>query len=233
MPGHHPVTGAALLLSLSASCFFQSTNCLQLFDLLTCLMSAPSLYCGVCVSCSPLYPQGQHSAWPRTGAKINTCGWVADWTSECDWWERSGGSRLWMDILVDIHSHSIPSLERPLHPKERVLEQALQWCQLPEPCSASLLLRKVSLAQAGCLFTGDPPSSIQHLPPQAFPPGPSTQQCRLCPGIRRESPRVGLLRCREEPPRLLGNRFQERFFLLRGRCLLLLKEKKVREAGCP
>ncbi|KAF4015180.1 hypothetical protein G4228_006339 [Cervus hanglu yarkandensis] len=45
-------------------------------------------------------------------------------------------------------------------------------------------------------------------------------------GIRRESPRVGLLRCREEPPRLLGNRFQERFFLLRGRCLLLLKEKK-------
>lgn len=49
-----------------------------------------------------------------------------------------------------------------------------------------------------------------------------------CPGIRRESPRVGLLRCREEPPRLLGNRFQERFFLLRGRCLLLLKEKKVR-----
>ncbi|XP_078217589.1 arf-GAP with Rho-GAP domain, ANK repeat and PH domain-containing protein 3 isoform X7 [Callithrix jacchus] len=45
-------------------------------------------------------------------------------------------------------------------------------------------------------------------------------------GIRRESPRVGLLRCREEPPRLLGSRFQERFFLLRGRCLLLLKEKK-------
>lgn len=48
---------------------------------------------------------------------------------------------------------------------------------------------------------------------------------------------MGLLRCREEPPRLLGNRFQERFFLLRGRCLLLLKEKKVgpgrvrREAG--
>nr|XP_020137825.1 arf-GAP with Rho-GAP domain, ANK repeat and PH domain-containing protein 3 isoform X4 [Microcebus murinus] len=45
-------------------------------------------------------------------------------------------------------------------------------------------------------------------------------------GVRRESPRVGLLRCREEPPRLLGSRFQERFFLLRGRCLLLLKEKK-------
>lgn len=42
---------------------------------------------------------------------------------------------------------------------------------------------------------------------------------------------MGLLRCREEPPRLLGNRFQERFFLLRGRCLLLLKEKKVGPRG--
>lgn len=42
---------------------------------------------------------------------------------------------------------------------------------------------------------------------------------------------MGLLRCREEPPRLLGNRFQERFFLLRGRCLLLLKEKKVGPEG--
>uniref|UniRef100_A0A5F5PEA6 ArfGAP with RhoGAP domain, ankyrin repeat and PH domain 3 n=1 Tax=Equus caballus TaxID=9796 RepID=A0A5F5PEA6_HORSE len=106
----------------------------------------------------------------------------------------AAGTDLWMTFEILEHGE----LERPLHPKERVLEQALQWCQLPEPCSASLLLRKVSLAQAGCLFTG----------------------------IRRESPRVGLLRCREEPPRLLGNRFQERFFLVRGRCLLLLKEKK-------
>uniref|UniRef100_A0A8C5KJ09 ArfGAP with RhoGAP domain, ankyrin repeat and PH domain 3 n=1 Tax=Jaculus jaculus TaxID=51337 RepID=A0A8C5KJ09_JACJA len=106
----------------------------------------------------------------------------------------AAGTDLWVTFEILEHGE----LERPLHPKEKVLEQALQWCQLPEPCSASLLLRKVSLAQAGCLFTG----------------------------IRRESPRVGLLRCREEPPRLLGSRFQERFFLLRGRCLLLLKEKK-------
>ncbi|KAF6080495.1 ArfGAP with RhoGAP domain, ankyrin repeat and PH domain 3 [Phyllostomus discolor] len=106
----------------------------------------------------------------------------------------AAGTDLWVTFEVVEHGE----LERPLHPKEKVLEQALQWCQLPEPCSASLLLRKVSLAQASCLFTG----------------------------VRRESPKVGLLRCREEPPRLLGNRFQERFFLLRGRCLLLLKEKK-------
>uniref|UniRef100_A0A5F4W887 Arf-GAP with Rho-GAP domain, ANK repeat and PH domain-containing protein 3 n=1 Tax=Callithrix jacchus TaxID=9483 RepID=A0A5F4W887_CALJA len=106
----------------------------------------------------------------------------------------AAGMDLWLTFEIREHGE----LERPLHPKEKVLEQALQWCQLPEPCSASLLLKKVPLAQAGCLFTG----------------------------IRRESPRVGLLRCREEPPRLLGSRFQERFFLLRGRCLLLLKEKK-------
>nr|KAF6445903.1 ArfGAP with RhoGAP domain, ankyrin repeat and PH domain 3 [Rousettus aegyptiacus] len=106
----------------------------------------------------------------------------------------AAGTDLW--VMFEILEHG--ELERPLHPKERVLEQALQWCHLPEPCSASLLLRKVSLAQASCLFTG----------------------------VRRENPRLGLLRCREEPPRLLGNRFQERFFLLRGRCLLLLKEKK-------
>ncbi|KAL0607980.1 Arf-GAP with Rho-GAP domain, ANK repeat and PH domain-containing protein 3 [Plecturocebus cupreus] len=106
----------------------------------------------------------------------------------------AAGMDLWLTFEIREHGE----LERPLHPKEKVLEQALQWCQLPEPCSASLLLKKVPLAQAGCLFTG----------------------------IRRESPRVGLLRCREEPPRLLGSRFQERFFLLRGCCLLLLKEKK-------
>ncbi|XP_072486698.1 arf-GAP with Rho-GAP domain, ANK repeat and PH domain-containing protein 3 isoform X1 [Notamacropus eugenii] len=106
----------------------------------------------------------------------------------------TAGTDLWLTFEIREHGE----LERPLHPKERVLEQALQWCQLPEPGSASLLLRRVSLAQASCLFTG----------------------------VRRETPRVGLLRCREEPPKLLGSRFQERFFLLRGRCLLLLKEKR-------
>uniref|UniRef100_F6ZF42 ArfGAP with RhoGAP domain, ankyrin repeat and PH domain 3 n=1 Tax=Monodelphis domestica TaxID=13616 RepID=F6ZF42_MONDO len=106
----------------------------------------------------------------------------------------TAGTDLWLTFEIREHGE----LERPLHPKERVLEQALQWCQLPEPGSASLLLRRVSLAQASCLFTG----------------------------VRRESPRVGLLRCREEHPKLLGSRFQERFFLLRGRCLLLLKEKR-------
>lgn len=48
----------------------------------------------------------------------------------------------------------VPS-ERPLHPKEKVLEQALQWCKLPEPSSAYLLVRKVPISEASCLFTGE------------------------------------------------------------------------------
>lgn len=39
---------------------------------------------------------------------------------------------------------------------------------------------------------------------------------------------MGLLRCREEPPKLLqGTRFQERTFQIKDRKLLLLKDKKV------
>lgn len=44
--------------------------------------------------------------------------------------------------------------------------------------------------------------------------------------------KVGLLRCREEPPKLLqGNRFQERTFQIRDNKLLLLKDRKV--GGAP
>lgn len=41
--------------------------------------------------------------------------------------------------------------------------------------------------------------------------------------------KIGLLRCREEPPKLLqGNKFQERTFQIKEHKLLLLKDKKVR-----
>ncbi|KAF2975778.1 hypothetical protein EK904_003969, partial [Melospiza melodia maxima] len=94
---------------------------------------------------------------------------------------------------------SVPvSPERPLHPKEKVLEQALQWCKLPEPSSAYLLVRKVPIGEGSCLFTG----------------------------AKRETPKCGLLKCREEPPKLLGSKFQERYFVIQDRRLLLLKEKR-------
>uniref|UniRef100_A0A8C3K851 ArfGAP with RhoGAP domain, ankyrin repeat and PH domain 3 n=1 Tax=Calidris pygmaea TaxID=425635 RepID=A0A8C3K851_9CHAR len=103
-----------------------------------------------------------------------------------------------LDIWLTFEALENGELERPLHPKEKVLEQALQWCKLPEPSSAYLLVRKVPIGEGGCLFTG----------------------------AKRETPKCGLLKCREEPPRLLGNKFQERYFVIRDRRLLLLKEKR-------
>lgn len=46
--------------------------------------------------------------------------------------------------------------------------------------------------------------------------------------------KVGLVWCREEPPKFLqGNRFQERTFQIKKQKLLLLKDKKVRGALIP
>uniref|UniRef100_A0A8B9NVA2 ArfGAP with RhoGAP domain, ankyrin repeat and PH domain 3 n=1 Tax=Apteryx owenii TaxID=8824 RepID=A0A8B9NVA2_APTOW len=103
-----------------------------------------------------------------------------------------------LDIWLTFEALENGELERPLHPKEKVLEQALQWCKLPEPSTAYLLVRKVPIGEGSCLFTG----------------------------AKRETPKCGLLKCREEPPKLLGNKFQERYFVIRDRKLLLLKEKR-------
>uniref|UniRef100_A0A4W3KAG4 ArfGAP with RhoGAP domain, ankyrin repeat and PH domain 3 n=1 Tax=Callorhinchus milii TaxID=7868 RepID=A0A4W3KAG4_CALMI len=85
-------------------------------------------------------------------------------------------------------------LERPLHPKEKVLEQALQWCKLAEPSSAYLVVKKFPTVEGG---------------------------------NKSDIPKCGVLKCREEPPKLLGsNKFQERYFVLRDQKLLLFKEKK-------
>ncbi|NWY46643.1 ARAP3 protein, partial [Sylvia atricapilla] len=89
-----------------------------------------------------------------------------------------------LDIWLTFEALENGELERPLHPKEKVLEQALQWCKLPEPSAAYLLVRKVPIGEGSCLFTG----------------------------AKRESPKCGLLKCREEPPKLLGSKFQERYF---------------------
>ncbi|XP_034959304.2 arf-GAP with Rho-GAP domain, ANK repeat and PH domain-containing protein 3 isoform X1 [Zootoca vivipara] len=103
-----------------------------------------------------------------------------------------------LDIWLTFEVLENGELERPLHPKEKVLEQALQWCKLPKPSSAYLLVKKVPIREGSCLFTG----------------------------AKRESPKCGLLKCREELPKLLGNKFQERYFVIRDRKLLLLKEKR-------
>ncbi|XP_054073618.1 arf-GAP with Rho-GAP domain, ANK repeat and PH domain-containing protein 3 isoform X2 [Rissa tridactyla] len=104
---------------------------------------------------------------------------------------------IWLTFEV-LENGELGEHERPLHPKEKVLEQALQWCKLPEPSTAYLLVRKVPIGEGSCLFTG----------------------------AKRETPKCGLLKCREEPPKLLGNKFQERYFVIRDQRLLLLKEKR-------
>uniref|UniRef100_A0A8C8VN67 ArfGAP with RhoGAP domain, ankyrin repeat and PH domain 3 n=1 Tax=Pelusios castaneus TaxID=367368 RepID=A0A8C8VN67_9SAUR len=81
-----------------------------------------------------------------------------------------------LDIWLTFEALENGELERPLHPKEKVLEQALQWCKLPEPSTAYLLVRKVPIGEGSCLFTG----------------------------AKRESPKCGLLKCREEPPQTPG-----------------------------
>ncbi|XP_063784629.1 arf-GAP with Rho-GAP domain, ANK repeat and PH domain-containing protein 3 isoform X1 [Pseudophryne corroboree] len=103
-----------------------------------------------------------------------------------------------MDIWLTFEVFENGELERPLHPKEKVLEQALQWCKLAEPSSAFLLVKKISFGEGSCLFTG----------------------------TKRETPKCGLLKCREETGKLLGNKFQDRYFVIRDHKLLLLKEKK-------
>uniref|UniRef100_A0A8U7P866 ArfGAP with RhoGAP domain, ankyrin repeat and PH domain 3 n=1 Tax=Corvus moneduloides TaxID=1196302 RepID=A0A8U7P866_CORMO len=59
-----------------------------------------------------------------------------------------------LDIWLTFEALENGELERPLHPKEKVLEQALQWCKLPEPSAAYLLVRKVPIGEGSCLFTG-------------------------------------------------------------------------------
>ncbi|XP_029688014.1 arf-GAP with Rho-GAP domain, ANK repeat and PH domain-containing protein 3-like isoform X3 [Takifugu rubripes] len=90
-------------------------------------------------------------------------------------------------------------LERPLHPKEKVLEQVLQWCKMADPRSSYLLVKSIPTGQGLNIFTS----------------------------YESDIMKVGLLKCREEPPKLLqGTKFQERTFQIKEHKLLLLKDKK-------
>lgn len=103
------------------------------------------------------------------------------------------------DVWMTFEAIEDGQLERPLYPKERVLEQALQWCKLADPSSAFLIVKRVPKEDAINIFTS----------------------------YKSEVMKVGLLKCREEPPKLLqGNKFQERTFQIQGNKLLLLKDRK-------
>ncbi|XP_053735599.1 arf-GAP with Rho-GAP domain, ANK repeat and PH domain-containing protein 3 isoform X4 [Synchiropus splendidus] len=90
-------------------------------------------------------------------------------------------------------------LERPLRPKEKVLEQVLQWCQLPDPSSAYLVVKKI----------------------------PKMDGVDVLSFCRSDVIKVGVLKFREEPPKFhQGTKFQERIFQIKDRKLLLLRDKK-------
>ncbi|GCB63369.1 hypothetical protein scyTo_0004398, partial [Scyliorhinus torazame] len=94
-------------------------------------------------------------------------------------------------------------LERVLHYRENVLEQVLQWSTLSEPESAYLIIKQFPAANAIKKYLAENP---------------------------KDSGKAGILKWREEPSKLLsGNKFQERYFVLRDEKLLLYKDVKKEE----
>nr|XP_010961001.1 arf-GAP with Rho-GAP domain, ANK repeat and PH domain-containing protein 2 isoform X1 [Camelus bactrianus]XP_045378351.1 arf-GAP with Rho-GAP domain, ANK repeat and PH domain-containing protein 2 isoform X1 [Camelus bactrianus] len=91
-------------------------------------------------------------------------------------------------------------LERPLHYTENVLEQVLRWSSLAEPGSAYLVVKR--------FLTID-----------------TIKQYNERKGL--ESIKEGFLKIKEEPSKILsGNKFQDRYFVLRDGYLFLYKDLK-------
>ncbi|XP_004867729.1 arf-GAP with Rho-GAP domain, ANK repeat and PH domain-containing protein 2 isoform X2 [Heterocephalus glaber] len=87
-------------------------------------------------------------------------------------------------------------LERPLHYTENVLEQVLRWSSLVEPGSAYLVVKRFLAVD-----------TIKH--------------------YREKGIKEGVLKIKEEPSKILsGNKFQDRYFVLRDGCLFLYKDPK-------
>ncbi|XP_035375986.1 arf-GAP with Rho-GAP domain, ANK repeat and PH domain-containing protein 2 [Electrophorus electricus] len=89
-------------------------------------------------------------------------------------------------------------LERPLHYRERVLEQVLEWCTLEDPTSAFLLIKKFPV-----LPTSSTPEDLKD-----YTKG---EQLRFNDGSSKL---------------LSGHKFQDRYLLLRDKKLLLHKDSK-------
>ncbi|NXX91243.1 ARAP2 protein, partial [Centropus bengalensis] len=92
-------------------------------------------------------------------------------------------------------------LERPLHYTENVLEQVLHWSSLPEPGTAYLIIKRFVTSDTVKLYNDK-----------------NEKGCV----------KAATLRYKEEPSKLLsGNKFQERYFVLREGNLLLYKDMKA------
>ncbi|NWI16587.1 ARAP2 protein, partial [Crypturellus soui] len=92
-------------------------------------------------------------------------------------------------------------LERPLHYTENVLEQVLHWSSLLEPGTAYLIIKRFLTADMIKFYTEK---------------------------NMKGNMKAGYLKYKEEPSKLLsGNKFQERYFVLREGNLLLYKDMKA------
>uniref|UniRef100_A0A8C8Z5V8 Arf-GAP with Rho-GAP domain, ANK repeat and PH domain-containing protein 2 n=1 Tax=Prolemur simus TaxID=1328070 RepID=A0A8C8Z5V8_PROSS len=104
------------------------------------------------------------------------------------------------DIWATFEVIENEELERPLHYTENVLEQVLRWSSLAEPGSAYLVVKR--------FLTTD---TIKHY----------SERSAL------ESIKEGVLKVKEEPSKILsGNKFQDRYFVLRDGYLFLYKDMK-------
>ncbi|XP_029445527.1 arf-GAP with Rho-GAP domain, ANK repeat and PH domain-containing protein 2 isoform X2 [Rhinatrema bivittatum] len=103
-----------------------------------------------------------------------------------------------MDIWIVYEAIENGELERPLHNKEKVLEQVLQWSSLAEPGSAFLLVKRLADAIK---------QQFDH--------------------SSTDGGKAGYLKYKEEPSKFLsGSKFQERYFVLQERKLFLFKDMK-------
>ncbi|XP_036709006.1 arf-GAP with Rho-GAP domain, ANK repeat and PH domain-containing protein 2 isoform X3 [Balaenoptera musculus] len=104
------------------------------------------------------------------------------------------------DIWATFEVIENEELERPLHYTENVLEQVLRWSSLAEPGSAYLVVKR--------FLTID---TVKHY----------NERKAL------ESIKEGVLKIKEEPSKILsGNKFQDRYFILRDGYLFLYKDMK-------
>uniref|UniRef100_A0A673W003 ArfGAP with RhoGAP domain, ankyrin repeat and PH domain 3 n=1 Tax=Salmo trutta TaxID=8032 RepID=A0A673W003_SALTR len=66
------------------------------------------------------------------------------------------------DVWLTFEAIYEGQLERPLHPKEKVLEQALQWCKMADPSSAYLVVKRSEIMKMGVLKCREDPPKLIH-----------------------------------------------------------------------
>ncbi|XP_033869324.3 arf-GAP with Rho-GAP domain, ANK repeat and PH domain-containing protein 2 [Acipenser ruthenus] len=103
------------------------------------------------------------------------------------------------DVWTTFEAIENGELERPLHYREKVLEQVLEWSSLEEPGSAFLIIKNVKAANVDRLLQGNTKGFIKS----------------------------GYMKFKEGPSKLLsGNKFQDRYFILRDEKLLQFRDIK-------